>query len=126
MVDSFWKFYTLINYCGQRATGSFFAQRAVINVIMFEFSFVTSGVPFALMKMFEVRDPAIGAVVAFGYVIILWRILEAKVKRNIDFEFCERYYLSLTKVRKLLSFVTTILLLILTFLFMFLSIKVIF
>lgn len=126
MIDRIWKWYVLVNYCGQRATGSFFTERSIINTIMFEISFVTSGVPFGLMKVIGVRTPWVGALLAFGYVMLLWKVFESKIKKNIDFKACEQYYMSLGKGSRILSFITTLLLLSLAFLFMFFSIKLIF
>ncbi len=125
MINRIWNFYVLVNYTGQRVTGSFFTEKSVINAIMFEISFVASVIPFALIRVFEVRNPWIGAIISFIYVMLLWVFFKSRIKKNIDFGSCEGYYLSLGREMKVIYFITTIMLLILTFLFMIISIKLI-
>lgn len=116
----------LVNYCGQRATGSFFSERSIMNTIIFEISFITSGIPFGILKLIGVRTPWVGAIIAFGYVMFLWKALEAGIMRNIDFKACEQYYLSVGRVFRILSLITIFLLLFISFLFMIFSISMFF
>jgi len=126
MTGNMWRMYILINYCGQRATGNFFNTRSIINAAMFELSFVTLPILFVLLKVLQLRNPLIASALAFGFVMLLWKIFEPRIKKNIDFEYCEHYYESLRKGMRVLYFILTILILIASFLFMVFSIKVIF
>jgi hypothetical protein len=125
MINKIWKQYVLINYCGQRANGSFFTKRSVINIIMFEFSFITSAIPFGVMLAFGIPNPLVGYILAFIYVMILWDFFEPKVKKNINFEYCECYYVLLNRGMRTYYFIVMILLLMITFSFMIYSIKLI-
>lgn len=126
MIDKIWKPYLLINYCGQRVTGSFFNERAVVNTIMFEFSFVTSGIPFFMISMFGIRVPFVGALVAFVYVLLLWWWGESRLRNKIDFEKLEGRYLTMGRGKRILCFPLALFIFFLSFSFMLLMIKVVF
>ena len=126
MISNIWRTYVLINYCGQRATGNFFNKRSIINAAMFELSFLTAPILFVLLKSIQVRDPLLASALAFGFVILLWKMFESRIENNIDFEYCEAYYRSLRKSVRILYFILTVLILTLTFLFMIFSTKLIY
>ncbi len=126
MINRLWEWYVLINYCGQRTTGSFFMEKSVINTIMFEISFAISGILFGIIKMIGIRNPWIGAILAFGYVLIIWKMFEPKVKNKINFKELEKRYLSMRKEMRVFSLFATILLLGITFFLMFFYIILIF
>lgn len=125
MLDKIWKQYVLINYCGQRASGSFFNKRSVVNIFIFEFSFITSAMPIGVFLAFGYRNPWIGAIIASTYVLILWEKLEFRIRKNIDFENCELYLISLTKGMRIFFFILMILLFMSTFSFFIYSMKLI-
>jgi len=126
MIDKIWSLYLRVNYCGQKVTGPFFNERAIVNAVMFEFSFVTSCIPFLVISMIGIRNPFVGASVAFMYVLLLWRWGERRLWDKIDFEKLEEYYGSLAKWKRILCFPLALIIFILSFLFMLLTIKVVF
>lgn len=126
MIEKTFNFFVLINYCAQRSTGSYFNRQSVINVIMFELSFITSAIPFAIISGFKIYRPWIGVIITIGFVFLLWRLFELKLRKSIDFEYLEERYLSIGKNRRLFYFSLSFTMYVVTFLFMLFLIKVIF
>ena len=110
MISKLWTLYLRINYCAQRISPSFFVPRSIINTIMGEISFITSGIVMGVMALMGLRDPLIAAVILFSYVMLLWHLFSKKVANTVyrRLDELEEYYLSINNIRRAVWFVITI------------------
>jgi len=65
MINKILKIFILINYCGQRATGSFFTKQSVVNILMFELSFITLPITFMIIFFLGIRNQLIVSITSF-------------------------------------------------------------
>lgn len=122
MKSKIWNLFVLINYCGQRISYSFFTEKAVVNVILFELSFITSGILIGILALIGVENPIFAAIIGLAFVLVIWKLFENKVQNGIEFFNLEYYYSNISVFKRTLFFLFAICLFAFSFLFMLYSI----
>jgi hypothetical protein len=125
MISRIWNVYVFINYSGQRVTGSFFTKTSVINTIMFELSFVMIWIPYGVITLFGIRSLLFGGGIGLAYVLLLWWLVENKLKEKIDFQQLESRYTYLKKWKRYICFFLLLFFYFASFILMLLLIKLI-
>jgi hypothetical protein len=123
MAGRLWQIIVLINYCGQRSTGSFYSKKSIVNILMFELSFLTMVVPASVIYLLESNNKFMISIIAVTYIYLIWGIFQKRIENNIDFEECEQHYISINKTKRIFYFFFMVFILLFSVLFMFFSMK---
>ena len=126
MIKKIWQSYLLINYCGQRVSGTFFNKNLIVNTIMFELSFVLFFIPLTIIAEIGIKNIYLASIICFSYVMILWWYGEKKVSNLIDYNGLEVQYKSMNKHARILCLPIAILILIFSVIFMLFMIVLVF
>lgn len=120
-----WEFYIKINYCGQKIAPSFFVKQSVINITMFELSFLITIFPTLFVAKLGIRNQTFIIIFFFTFILLLWKLLETRVRNSIDFDYLEKYYKTLTKKARVGYFIWMLLLFFLSIGFLLFSFKMV-
>lgn len=123
MIKKFWNLYLLINYSAQRIRPRFFFKQSLITIIIFELSFLTSGIIVGIISKTDLRNPLIAAALVGLYALVLWRFFEPILTKKIDFKILEEKYLQLNELTRVCFFVLALISFIISFIFMIYSFK---
>ena len=110
MISKLWTLYLRINYCAQRISPSFFVPRSIINTVMFEISFLTSGFLIVAFAYSGIKNKVVVGIVAFCYIILLWQLFAKRIANVVyrRLDELEEYYISINNLKHGFYFVLAI------------------
>lgn len=117
--------YLIINYSGQRIGNPWNVDGGLVNIILMEISFVSSGLFLGFIRLIGFRSKIIILGLLFVIILAIMKFLKERIESRIDFLFLEASYISLKRYTKISYFIISILLLVLSVLSMMYLIKVI-
>lgn len=122
LIDSYLK----INYFGQKIGNKYNVKKGVVNIILFEISFVSSGILIGLIGGLGFTSPVWVSIIMAIYVYVVWSLFYSRIEKNINFEHFEECYQKCEKKTKTNYFILMLFIFGISFLSFFFSMKLIF
>lgn len=112
-----------INFFGQKIGNKYNVKKGVINITLFEITFITSGFLIGLMGGLGVTSPLLVSLIIGVYVYLIWSFFYKRIENNIRFNTLEEEYQKSSKKLRIVYFFLMLLMLFLSFLSLLYSIK---
>lgn len=108
MIDKLLKTYLDIHYCNQKLGNKFNVQNGLVNIILFELSFLMAGLFLCILVFLGIKNTILVAVLTIVFIYLYRTLFDEKLKAKIDFDQLEIRYEKLSKTSKHLYFVLAI------------------
>lgn len=86
------KFYLRVNYCSQKIGNKYNVEGGVVNKILLEWSFITSGIVLGVLILLRLRSVPFIILIIMAYVYVFRILFEKRIKNMIDFKSLELFY----------------------------------
>ena len=113
-----------IHYFGQKIGRIYFVNKGTVSIIFAEVFFISLGLFGGIMIAIGIRSPLITTILAVTPAYIIANIIEKKLLNRIDFEILELSYQKSSRIKRILYFVLSVLMLISSLALMLLIIKI--
>ena len=118
--------YLKINFFGQKIGNRYNVNKGVVHIILFEISFVSSGIIIGLLGWFGFTSPLWVAIITGLSVYLIWYFYYSRIENSIEFEYFEECYQESKKNKRMVYFILMLFMLFTSILIMIFSIKLIF
>ena len=113
-----------IHYFGQKIGRIYFVNKGTVRIIFSEIFFILGGLFLGIIIVIGIRGPLIAAIMAVTPAYIIANIIEKKLLNRIDFKLLELSYKKSSRIKRILYFVLSVLMLISSLALMLLIIKI--